>query len=287
MPTDLSQFVSLDIPAVEQAYTQRDASLYALSLGFGHDPTDERALRYIYEKDQHAFPTMALTLGTTPLSRLVPQLDHSRTVHYEQSLAMVGRLPPSGQVVTHTRIADVFDRGEGRGALIDVERRIADAATGETIATAVMTALCRADGGFGGRPRAASPGGWTEPSREADATVEYRSSPDQALLYRLNGDMNPIHIDPAAAAKAGFERPLLHGLATFGMVARAVVETMLDGDEERLATIGGRFKGPFLPGETLRVMIWRAGDRLLLRAISVERSAIVFDNGTATGRAAR
>lgn len=276
MPIDYESALRLDIPAVVHKYSARDTMLYALGIGFGVDPLDEVQLQYVYEKNLRAFPAMAVTLGFLSVRDIPISIDYTRMVHAEQALELFAELPVAGEVLGKTRVASLIDRGP-KGALIRFERDITDAADGRLLARSSMTVLCRADGGFGGPVTDAAPPR-AYPERAADLCYTVATLPQQALLYRLSGDMNPLHADPVTARKAGFQRPILHGLATFGLVARAVA-VVRPGTS--LQFISGRFLAPVYPGESLTVELWDEKDGLTLRASVAERGTVVFGNGTA------
>lgn len=276
MPLDYESALRLDIPAVVHKYSAKDTMLYALGIGFGAAPLDEAQLQYVYEKGLRAFPAMAVTLGFLSVRDIPIAVDYTRMVHAEQALELFAELPVAGEILGQTRVASLIDRGP-KGALIRFERDITDATDGRLLARSSMTVLCRADGGFGGPVTEAAPPR-AYPEREADVRHTVATLPQQALLYRLSGDMNPLHADPATARKAGFERPILHGLATFGLVARAVAAVR---PGKSLQFLSGRFLAPVYPGESLSVELWEEEDGLTLRASVAERGTVVFGNGTA------
>ena len=169
------------------------------------------------------------------------------------------RSRPEGTVVGRSRIVDVIDKGAGKGALIYSERRIVDRASGRLLATINQTTFCRADGGFGGEKREA-PAPHVLPERAPDLSCDLATRPEMALIYRLSGDVNPLHAEPAFAREAGYPRPILHGLATFGVAGHALLKTVCGYDPARLTAMAGRFSAPVYPGETIRTEIWRDGD---------------------------
>jgi acyl dehydratase len=183
-------------------------------------------------------------------------------------------------VVGKTRVTEIIDKGPGKGALVYSERVVTDQATGERIATATQTTFCRGDGGFGGPPREAPPV-HTLPERAPDHVCDLATRPETALIYRLSGDPNPLHVDPAVAQAAGFPRPILHGLATFGVAGHAILKTLGGYDPARLTAIAGRFSSPVFPGETIRTEMWRDGSVVSFRARMVERDVIALNNGRA------
>ncbi len=271
------------LPSVLSAYSARDTMRYALSIGLGSDPLDLSQLPFVCGPQLRSFPTMALSLGYVPLRDMGLGIDYGRMVQGGQDLLMHHPLPVHGEVSAQHRLVDVTDLGATRGALLRYERELRDAANGRLLVTAVMTAFCRGDGGFGG-PVSTAPRPLSMPTRAPDAQLELSTFAQQALLYRLAGDLAPIHADPQTARQAGFERPLLQGIATFGMVARAVIACCAGGDETQLRRLGGRFSNPIYPGETLVVQIWRSAENeaLVLRAMCKERGTVVFDNAHAT-----
>ena len=194
-------------------------------------------------------------------------------------------LPPSGTVRGRTRVTRVVDKGPDKGALVFTERRILDDASGEPIATLQSTSFCRADGGFSGKTESVDPP-HALPDRQPDATEDLPTLLQSALIYRLNADYNPLHADPALAAAAGYPRPILHGLCTFGLAAHAVLKSICQYDVRRLAAFGARFTAPVFPGETISVEMWNDGDVVSFRAWVRSRNAKVLDNGRATIRPA-
>ena len=279
----LSYDAALALPPVEvtQAYTERDTILYALGIGLGADPLDPTELAYVYEGcDLKVLPTMPVAMAFKSLREMNLGIDYSRLVHGEQSLKIHRPMPTKGVVLGRSRVADVIDRGKEKGAMVLIEREITDQTTGELLAAVGMTGICRGDGGFGGPDRPMPPV-HALPQRAADIVLDLPTSSRAALVYRLSGDYNPLHIDPAVASAAGFERPILHGLATFGMVGWAVIKGLLGGRPERLMDVAGRFSSPVYPGDTLRVELWRDGNIASARASAIEREKVVFNNGRA------
>lgn len=265
-----------------QTYTDRDTMLYALSLGFGSDPLDRDELRFVYEKNLVALPSMAVVLChlgawiADPLTGAT----RSKVVHGEQRVFVHKPLPPTGRLVSKARILGVQDKGVDKGALIHVERAMSDADTGEALVTVINTSFCRADGGFKGSfgPTFQN---HVLPERAAEHVVDLPVRPDAALLYRLNVDRNPLHVDPEAAERAGFARPILHGLCTYGMAARAILSSVLGYRADRLRSLEGRFSSAVYPGETLRFELWVDSDVVSFRATVPARRKTVFDNGRA------
>jgi acyl dehydratase len=276
------KLLALKIPDVEQSYGPKDCMLYALGVGLGLDPMDEAQLAFVYEKHLKALPTMAVVIGYPGFwaKELDTGIDWVKVVAGEHSLELHRPLPPSGTVRSRTRVLDVVDKGTGKGAIVYSERTIDDKASGARIATIVQTTFCRGDGGFGGPPRETRPV-HPIPERAPDLTCDLPTRPESALIYRLSADPNPLHVDPAVAKAAGFPRPILHGLATFGVAGHAILKSLCDYDPARLATIAGRFSAPVFPGETIRTELWRDGKVVSFRARVVERDVIALNNGRA------
>jgi acyl dehydratase len=282
MPIDYDKFLALDIPAVEQSYTAKDCMLYALGLGLGHDPLSEHELAFVYEKNLKVLPTFGTVVAHPGfwLRDLDTGVDWVKVVHGEHSMVMHKPLSPSGTVIGKTRVLKVIDKGAGKGALVYSERTISDKASGDLLCTIVQTTFCRGDGGFGGPPREQPPV-HVVPERAPDLACDLTTRPEQALIYRLTADPNPLHVDPAVAKAAGFPRPILHGLATFGIAAHALLKSVCGYDPARLKSIAGRFSAPVFPGETIRTEIWRDGNLVSFRARVVEREAVAINNGRA------
>lgn len=274
------KLLNIAIPQTSYTYTHRDTIFYALSLGLGEDPLSARELPFVYEKELCALPTLGGILAHPGfwLRELDTGVNWARTVHAEQELVLHRPLPASASVIGKSRVVDIIDRGEGRGAMIIYQREICERDTGEPLCTITMNMLARADGGFGGPARSISAAP-VIPDREPDQVHEHRTRPDIALLYRLNGDWNPLHADPIVAREAGFDRPILHGLATWGIAGTAVLRTVCDYDARRIAGVSGRFTAPVYPGETFRTEMWREGEEVRYRVRAIERDVIAINNG--------
>ena len=291
MPLNYDTLKHWRFEPIEHRYTARDTILYALGIGLGEDPLDAGELRYVYEQDLQAFPTQAVVLAYPGMWMRDPRagIDYVRVVHGEQRLTLHAPLPPQGTVIGQTRVTHVIDKGADKGALVVAERTLRDA-DGQSLATLTQTSFCRGDGGFGaGQPSDAPPPALpAAPSRAPDRQARLAIAPRAALIYRLSGDMNPLHADPAVARAAGFDRPILHGLCTYGMAARALVQAWGDGDARRLTRLDVRFSAPVFPGETLVFDMWREdaqngpGMELRFTARSAERNVQTLSCGVAT-----
>ena len=207
-------------------------------------------------------------------------LTWQKILHGEQSLTLYAPLPASGVLLGETRITGIVDKGAGKGALIYSERIVSDKATGAKIARIVSTSFARGDGGFGGSDDTVRPV-HPMPETAPDATFDFRTPENAALVYRLSGDMNPLHADPEIARQAGFDRPILHGLCTLGVASWSITEALADGDFAALTHLQLRFSSPVYPGETIRTEMWRDGNAVSFRARVVERDIVVLNNGLA------
>ncbi len=279
MPIAYPAILELMSDAEPIAWRDKDAMLYALGIGLGADPLDANELPFVYENGLKAVPTLATVLAmTSGYSRLFARsgINFARVVHGEQAVELHRPLPPEGEAMAQSRIAAVYDKGE-KGAILIVETTLT-AKGGEALATLRSAIFARADGGFGGPPDGeAAP--HPRPDRAPDQSIDIPTRPDQALLYRLNGDRNPLHADPAFAKLVGFPRPILHGLCTFGITCRAVLQAYADFDPARVKSHQARFSAPVFPGETVSVDLWRDGDVVAFEARVKDREAVVIKNG--------
>jgi acyl dehydratase len=239
----------------EFAWTRDDVLLYALAVGAGQkDPLDELAFT---TDNTEGLATLALPTYAAIVTRgggvSLGDIDHTKLVHAEQSVRLHAPLPVEGRARVTAQVTGVYDKGSG--ALVETTCEAADAATGAPLATTVGSAFIRGEGGFGGpRGGAQAP---PLPDGPPDHEIPFATAPNQALLYRLTGDRNPLHTDPAFAARGGFDRPILHGMCTYGFTARILLRTVCDGDPARFGAIEGRFTAPVYPGDRLTVSIWR------------------------------
>jgi acyl dehydratase len=247
-----------DFGQPSQSYTARDAILYALGLGLGSDPMDQEDLCFLDERQLGVLPSFTVTLCSPGMWIRQPELgvDFGKLVHSAQLAEFPNPLPAAANVVGTARVTSLTDRGEGRGAVLVLERRISDAQDGTLYCRLEQTLLLRGDGGFGG-PAAPRIDG-AVPSRPADALLRYPTSPRAALIYRLSGDWNPLHLDPAVAAQAGFSRPILHGLASYGIAGFAVSRAM-KRDPAKVSRLACRFSGIVMPGDRIDFQVWDSG----------------------------
>ena len=283
MALNYEKLMSFKIPDVEQRLTKRDTMLYALGVGLGADPCDTDQLKFVYEQDLQALPTMAIVLAhATGWSANHPELGITRThtVHGEQAFRIVKPLPVEGDVLGQTRVTDVVDKGQDKGALLMTETSVREKATGDVICTLTSTTFCRADGGFGGPAGPAKPPD-PVPETPPQHVCDLATLPQAALVYRLSGDYNPLHADPAHARKVGFKSPILHGRCTFSVAGHALLKTLCGYDPRRFVSMGGRFSSPVYPGETIRTEMWRDGNVVSFRATVPARGVTVLNNGRA------
>jgi len=274
------KLLSYPIPEIRQAIRWQDTALYNFSIGLGQDPMDRDQLGFLYEPRLRAMPSMAVVLGYPGFWLRNPDtgVDWTQVLHGEQSIILHRPLPAEGEIIGKSRISSIVDRGAGKGALLYNERVVLDAKTGEKLATLEGTTFARGDGGFGG-PSGPVKKPHPEPDRAPDVAVDLPTRPEQAIVYRLNGDHNPLHIDPEVAAKAGFPRPILHGLCTFGVVCHALMKALCGYDPARFGRMDLRFSSPVFPGETIRTEIWHEEGGAAFRARVVERDTVVVSNG--------
>jgi acyl dehydratase len=266
-----------------------DVILYHLGVGAGVPPTSPGELEYTYEKNLKVLPSFVVVAGGRRRAMVsggggglnLPGIEFNMTqlLHGEQDIEIHKTLPTSAETRARGRIADVFDKG--KAALVVTEYENLDEA-GEPLFTTRASLFIRGEGGFGG-PSGPKVGN-TPPERDPDGVVESATLPQQALLYRLSGDKNPLHADPDFAKMAGFDQPIIHGLCSYGIACKAIVDHVLGGDPTRVARYQARFAGIGFPGETCLTSYWKEGDKVLLRMDSKERSAPIITNAAVTLR---
>lgn len=265
-------------------WTQRDAILYALGVGAGLD-APEQELGFTTENSQgvalRAVPTYVAALAMTARPPAFDALDSSRFLHASQRIEWSRPLAPEGKALLRSTVVEVADKG--RDAIVTNAAIIQDAIDGALIAQSRSAIFVRGGGGFGG-PRGSGQD-WRRPARPADIRVEQVTRPEQALLYRLSGDRHPLHSDPVFARQCGFDRPILHGLCTYGMACRALVATVADGDPAQLRMMDARFRKPVWPGSRLVTEIWHEEHGPLLFRTLDDHGDVVLDRGQALLRA--
>jgi acyl dehydratase len=285
---DYDRLIQREFPVVRHVYDPRDVLIYALGIGLGFDPVDERQIPFVMAEKLQVFPTMAAILAYPGLWIREPDtgIDWEHALHSEQGMEFLKPLPLAAEIEAQTRIVGIVDKGPGKGALIYTERTGVDAKSGDACFRVRHTTFARRDGGYGGPSdpvRAPHP----LPDRKADIVLDLPTMPQQALLYRLNGDPNPHNADPAAAREAGLPRPILQGLCTYGIAGHAILRACCNYDPDGLRSLDVRLAAPVFPGETIRTEIWREpGDTTVaFRATAIERDTVVLKNGRAVLRA--
>ena len=278
MAFDPDQLIGTQQSDLPINYSEKDTILYALSIGLSRDAQNRRELAYTYEGG--GLMTLP-TLATTLIPDMFPAdlgWDFDKVLHCEQRLSIYRPLPPAAEIKVDKRIAAIHDLGKSRGAMLYFEADGRLAADDTALFSSGSTILARGDGGFGGS-RGQAPKPHRVPSREPDMSCQLKTSASQALLYRLNGDFNPLHADPRVAARAGYKRPILHGLCTYGVACHAILKTVLDYDYTLIAGFDARFSSPVLPGDTIATEIWQDGNVVSFECRVVERNVTVLKAG--------
>jgi acyl dehydratase len=260
----------------KSSWTNKDTLIYALGVGMCADPMNRDELPFVYEKDLKAVPTMAGVVGRGGAGmagvNFLMLVDGERKIEFHKPMAV------EGDVVSSSRVVGAWDKGPGKGAVITTETQIRDAATNDLLLTVTGSVFARGDGGFGG-PSEGQPEPHAVPTRAPDMSVDIPTRPDQALIYRLTGDRNPLHCDPDVAKRAGFPRPILHGMCTYGITCRAVLQTYAGYDPSKFKSHQARFSSPVFPGETVTVDMWKDGDVISFEARIKDRGVSVIKNG--------
>ena len=279
---NLDKLISWKFPPLEHAYSAKDTILYALGVGVGADPMDLKELPFVYEKSLRIIPSQASVIAYPGAWMTNPALgiDYVKVLHGEQGIVFERPLEPTATVRGEYEVLGVDDKGPGKGAVISFEKRIVDAKDAAIICRVRSTYFLRGDGGCGSWKQPATVPS-VLPDRAPDRVIDLPTMPRQALIYRLNGDYNPVHIDPEVAAKAGFAKPILHGLCTFGIACFGLVQHLCAGDPTRLMEIFVRFSRPVYPGETIRLELFEEKNSWRFRARARERDEVVLDRGLA------
>jgi acyl dehydratase len=283
MPVDPSQALGYETGEGQYTYTRDQVILYHLGIGAGVPPTDPNELEYTYEKNLKVLPSFGVipTFGSMGGLGSVPGLEFNfaMLLHGEQDLEVHQPIPPEATITNRGKIAEIWDKG--KAALVVMQVDTTDE-SGQPLFTNRFSLFLRGEGGFGGEsgPKA----GNQPPEREPDGVIESATLPQQALIYRLSGDKNPLHADPEFAKMGGFDRPIIHGLCSYGIVCKAVVDGVLGGDVTKVARYQVRFAGVGFPGETYLTSYWKEGDKILIQAKSKERDAVVISNAAITVR---
>lgn len=283
MPLNYEQLMSMKFEPVRHSYTRKDTMLYALGLNVGAtDQVAPNELKYVYERDLVALPTLAVVLAAGAMRLSDPRfgVTYRMLLHAEQSVQQHKPLPPEGTVVSQNRIDEIYDKGAAKGAIMYMTRDLHDESTGDLLVTLGTVSFLRADGGFGGKSEGAPKPAPVPADRPADLTAMLPVSRNQALIYRLSGDYNPLHSDPDAAREAGYDRPILHGLCAYGMVGRALLQHLCGDDPARFKKLFLRFTSPVFPGERLQLQVWNVmPGAAAFRLVATERNVVVEDFG--------
>ena len=281
MAINYDEVMQLTSSGEEFSYGDRETMLYALGIGFGRDPMNAAELPFVYENGLRTVPTMATVIawGGAVLGR--SGINYLMVVHGEQRLTLHRPLPSAAEILADERVVGVFDKGREKGAVLVAEKILRLKATGEKLCTLTGTTFARGDGGFGG-PKDGAPEPHRIPDRKPDLIHDCDTRPDQAFLYALSGDRNPLHRDPNIAKMAGYPRPILHGLCTYGTTCRAIVSTVCGYDATKITGFDVRFSAPVFPGETIQTEMWIDGSVVSFRAKVKERDVVVINNGKCT-----
>jgi acyl dehydratase len=279
---NIDQFTKQPLPEIRSAYTRRDTILYALGVAACQNPLDPEDLKFVYESTLQALPSLACVIAQPSFLTRAPEqeVDWARAVHAEQYFNLCAPLPAEGDVVARYRITGIVDKGPQSGALVYFEKSLYSTG-GSQLGTVESTVFLRGDGGCGnwGRPGREFP---VVPTGAPLGAMEVATLPISALIYRLSGDYNPLHADPEIARQAGFDKPILHGLCTFGIACHALIRALCHSNATRLLSLGARFTKPVFPGETIRTEFWHSGgERVQFRCISSQRNEVVLDRGVA------
>ena len=283
MPIDPSKALGAEIAGTESSWTEDDVILYHLGVGAGVPATDASELEYTYEKNLKVLPSFGVipVFGSMVGLAAVPgmKFNFAMLLHGEQDITLHQPLPTAAKVKNSGRVAELWDKGKACLAVLEMNT---DLENGEKLFTNRFSLFLRGEGGFGGEPGPKA--GNKAPDRAPDGQIEHTTLPQQALLYRLSGDKNPLHADPEFAKMAGFDRPIIHGLCSYGVVCKAVVDDALGGDVSKVARYQARFAGVGFPGETYVISYWNEGDKLLIAAKSKDRDAPIISNAAITLR---
>ena len=277
MTINYDEIMNLTSENVEISYSDKDSILYSLGIGLGNDPMNLNELKYVYENSQSVLPSMATNFQYHSPLLLKTNINFIMVVHGEQRLSITNALPVSGDFIANAKVIGCYDKGPARGAIIEVETSVKNKKNNEEICKLVSTTFARGDGGFGGpvSPKKEI----FIPDGEPDYVSEVSTKPDQALIFRLSGDYNPLHSDPNFAKAAGFEKPILHGMCTYGIACRSLVDKICENDASKLKRFDCRFSSPVYPGETIITEMWKKDKMIYFNSKVKERDKLVLKNG--------
>ena len=277
MTINYDEIMNLTSENVEISYSDKDSILYSLGIGLGNDPMNLNELKYVYENSQSVLPSMATNFQYHSPLLLKTNINFIMVVHGEQRLSITNALPISGDFIANAKVIGCYDKGPARGAIIEVETTVKNKKNNEEICKLVSTTFARGDGGFGG-PDSPKKEIFI-PDGEPDYVSEVSTKPDQALIFRLSGDYNPLHSDPNFAKAAGFEKPILHGMCTYGIACRSLVNEICENDASKLKRFDCRFSSPVYPGETIVTEMWKNDKMIYFNSKVKERDKLVLKNG--------
>ena len=277
MTINYDEIMNLKSENVEISYSDKDSILYSLGIGLGNDPMNLNELKYVYENSQSVLPSMATNFQYHSPLLLKTNINFIMVVHGEQRLSITNALPVSGDFIANAKVIGCYDKGPARGAIIEVETTVKNKKNNEEICKLVSTTFARGDGGFGG-PDSPKKEIFI-PDGEPDYVSEVSTKPDQALIFRLSGDYNPLHSDPNFAKAAGFEKPILHGMCTYGIACRSLVDKICENDASKLKRFDCRFSSPVYPGETIITEMWKKDKMIYFNSKVKERDKLVLKNG--------
>lgn len=282
MPATLKALEEFANEGAHYSYDERDTIMYALGLGLASDPLDARELDFVYEKNLKTFPTQAAVISWGANDTRSTGIDYPKLLHAGQHITLHRPIPPKAEIIANARVEAVADKGKDKGSIIMSVTDVFLKDDGQPLCTLKNTLFARGDGGISEAGRSGFgtlPVPHLLPTRKPDYLSELATASNQAIIYRLSGDLNPLHADPEVARAAGFERPILHGLCTFGVCCRAIVKEICDYQTEQIKSLDVRFTSVVYPGETLLIEMWRDGDVVSFRAKVRERDTLVIDNG--------
>ena len=278
MAIDYDKIMSLETKNQKFSYSDRETMLYGLGVGFGKDPLNNEELKFVYERDLKTAPSMATVISWGAGNMRESGINYLLVLHGEQRLKMYEPLPYAADILVDSSVKGVFDKGKEKGALIITETDIKLKESEKLLCTLSSTTFARGDGGFGG-PSDGAPEPHQIPDRKPDDEFFADTEPNQALIYRLSGDRNPLHSDPEIAKAAGFDAPILHGLCTYGTACRTIISNVCNYDSTLIEEFNVRFSSPVYPGEKISTEIWQDDNVISFRCWVRDRNVMVLNNG--------